>query len=265
MLVLGMMLAIGIGCWAQSLQLKLNNVTVKKAMTELKQKSGYSFVFEASDVDTGKKVSVNAENAKDAIDQILQGQDVTYEIQGKNIIVKRKNTGNDTPAQGKKRRITGTVKDANGDPVIGATVLEKGTKNGTVTDYDGNFVLETAPNAQLDISYIGFKSQTVKPSASGNISISLDEDSNLLDDVVVVGYGTQRKKLVTGATVHVDADNIAATPKGDELVEVYDTHGIKVRSAVPMAKALDGLPAGTYVVGRRLADGRFVGQKRVKH
>ena len=70
-LVLSMMIAVSMGCWAQSLQLKLNNVTVKKAMTELKQKSGYSFVYETSDVDTNKKVSVNAENAKDAIAQIL--------------------------------------------------------------------------------------------------------------------------------------------------------------------------------------------------
>ena len=73
-----MMLTVGFSCWAQNLQLKLNNVTVKKAMTELKQKSGYSFVYETSDVDTNKKVSVNAENAKDAIAQILQGQNVTY-------------------------------------------------------------------------------------------------------------------------------------------------------------------------------------------
>ena len=87
MLVLSVMLAVGISCWAQSLQLKLDNVTVKKAMTELKQKSGYSFVYEASDIDTSKKISVNADNAKDAIAQILQGQNVTYEIQGKNVIV----------------------------------------------------------------------------------------------------------------------------------------------------------------------------------
>ena len=113
MLVLAMMLAVGISCWAQSLQLKLDNVTVKKAMTELKQKSGYSFVFEASDVDTNKKISVNADNAKDAIAQILQGQNVTYEIQGKNVIVSRKNAGNGNTNQGKKQRVTGKVKDNN--------------------------------------------------------------------------------------------------------------------------------------------------------
>ena len=202
MLVLCMMLTVGISCWAQSLQLKLDNVTVKKAMTELKQKSGYSFVFEASDVDTAKKISVNAENAKDAIDQILQGQDVTYEIQGKSVIIKRKSATNGTPTQGKKRRVTGTVKDTNGDPVIGATVMEKGTKNGTVTDYNGNFVLETAPDAQLDISYIGFKTQTVKPTASGNMSISLSEDSNLLDDVVVTVPSAKNSLPVPRSTLH---------------------------------------------------------------
>ncbi|MBQ9570669.1 MAG: TonB-dependent receptor plug domain-containing protein, partial [Prevotella sp.] len=242
MLVLCMMLTVGISCWAQSLQLKLDNVTVKKAMTELKQKSGYSFVFEASDVDTAKKISVNAENAKDAIDQILQGQDVTYEIQGKSVIIKRKSATNGTPTQGKKRRVTGTVKDTNGDPVIGATVMEKGTKNGTVTDYNGNFVLETAPDAQLDISYIGFKTQTVKPTASGNMSISLSEDSNLLDDVVVVGYGTQRKKLITGSTIHVTSEDIAA-------VNAVDAFGALQSQAAGMNIVMNsGQPGESYKV-----------------
>ena len=209
-LVLSIMLTVGACCWAQSIQLKLNNVTVKKAMTELKQKSGYSFVYETSDIDTNKKVNVDAENAKDAIAQILQGQNVTYEIQGKNVVVQRKNANNTKANQGKKRTVRGTVKDNNGEPVIGATIMESGTKNGTVTDADGNFVIEIASDSKLDITSIGYKSQTVKPSATGTTSVSLSEDSNLLDDVVVVGYGTQRKKLITGSTVHVTADDIAA-------------------------------------------------------
>ena len=209
-LVLSIMLTVGACCWAQSIQLKLNNVTVKKAMTELKQKSGYSFVYETSDLDTNKKVNVDAENAKDAIVQILQGQNVTYEIQGKNVVVQRKNANNTKANQGKKRTVKGTVKDNNGEPVIGATIMESGTKNGTVTDADGNFVIEIASDSKLDITSIGYKSQTVKPSATGTTSVSLSEDSNLLDDVVVVGYGTQRKKLITGSTVHVTADDIAA-------------------------------------------------------
>ena len=209
-LVLSIMLTVGACCWAQSIQLKLNNVTVKKAMTELKQKSGYSFVYETSDLDTNKKVNVDAENAKDAIAQILQGQNVTYEIQGKNVVVQRKNANNTKANQGKKRTVKGTVKDNNGEPVIGATIMESGTKNGTVTDADGNFVIEIASDSKLDITSIGYKSQTVKPSATGTTSVSLSEDSNLLDDVVVVGYGTQRKKLITGSTVHVTADDIAS-------------------------------------------------------
>ena len=209
-LVLSIMLTVGACCWAQSIQLKLNNVTVKKAMTELKQKSGYSFVYETSDIDTNKKVNVDAENAKDAIAQILQGQNVTYEIQGKNVVVQRKNANNTKANQGKKRTVKGTVKDNNGEPVIGATIMESGTKNGTVTDADGNFVIEIASDSKLDITSIGYKSQTIKPSATGTTKVSLSEDSNLLDDVVVVGYGTQRKKLITGSTVHVTADDIAA-------------------------------------------------------
>ena len=240
LVILAMMLAVGIGSWAQNLQLKLNNVTVKKAMSELKQKSGYSFVYEASDVDTNKKVNIDADNANDAIDQILKGQDVTYEIQGKSIVISKKNAGK--AAKGKKQRVTGTVLDNNGEPVIGATVMEKGTKNGTITDMEGNFVLETAPGAELDISYIGYKSQTIKASATGATSVSLSEDSNLLDDVVVVGYGTQRKKLITGSTIHVTSDDIAA-------VNAVDAFGALQSQAAGMNIVMNsGQPGESYKV-----------------
>lgn len=105
------------------------------------------------------------------------------------------------------RKITGTVIDQNGEPVIGANVVEKGTTNGTITDFDGNFALDVKSGAQLEISYIGYLTQTVK--AGPNLRIVLQEDSKALEEVVVVGYGVQKKKLVTGATVEVKGENIA--------------------------------------------------------
>ncbi len=221
MLVLVMMLTLGITAWAQSLQIRLNNVTVKKAMTELKQKSGYSFVYEASDVDTNKKVNIDAKDLKQAIDQILDGQEVSYEIKGKNIVISKKQV-NKPASSASKQRVTGTVKDNNGEPVIGATVMEKGTQNGTITDMDGNFVIEVAPGAQLDISYIGYKSQTVKASA-GNISIDLVEDSNLLDDVVVVGYGTMKKSDLTGAVASANLKDFEHSPNSNIAMMLQGT------------------------------------------
>ncbi len=106
--------------------------------------------------------------------------------------------------------VKGTVVDGAGEPVIGASVKLVGAKGGSVTDVNGQFTITAASNAQLEISYVGYVTQKVNVSGRQNIRITLAEDTNTLNDVVVVGYGTQRKKLVTGSTVHVTSDNIAA-------------------------------------------------------
>ena len=105
------------------------------------------------------------------------------------------------------KKITGTVVDAQG-PVIGASVTEKGTSNGVVTDFDGNFSLNVNPGATIVISYIGFVTQEIRVGDQSTYNITLQEDNALLDEVVVVGYGVQKKKLVTGATVEVKGEDI---------------------------------------------------------
>ena len=106
------------------------------------------------------------------------------------------------------KKITGTVVDAQG-PVIGASVMEKGTTNGTVTDFDGNFTLNVNPGATIVISYIGYETQEIVVGNQSNFNITLNEDDAVLEEVVVVGYGTMKKKLVTGATVQVKGEDIA--------------------------------------------------------
>lgn len=108
------------------------------------------------------------------------------------------------------KRITGTVKDATGMEVIGANVIVKGTTNGVITDLDGKFSLEAAPGSIIEISYIGYMTQEIPVTAqTSDLQITLKEDSQSLDEVVVVGYGVQKKKLVTGATVEVKGDEVA--------------------------------------------------------
>lgn len=110
-------------------------------------------------------------------------------------------------AMAQKYDAKGTVLDRTGEPIIGATVQEKGTKNATVTDLDGHFSLNVTDNAIVTISYIGFKSQDVKIGKSP-VSITLDEEANGLDEVVVIGYGTTRRKDITGSVASVDADKL---------------------------------------------------------
>ena len=106
------------------------------------------------------------------------------------------------------QQISGTVKDANGEPIIGATIMEQGTQNGTVTDFDGNFSLNLKKAGNLNISYVGMKSQSIPTSGKSNISVVLEDDATTLNDVVVIGYGTVKKKDLTGSVASVKAEDL---------------------------------------------------------
>ncbi|MCI2082289.1 MAG: TonB-dependent receptor [Bacteroidales bacterium] len=183
---------------AQGISMKMKNVTVKQAMTEFTSESGYSFVFSSDDLNTGKKVSVLADRLDEAIEQILAGQSVSYEIRGKNIVLRRKDP---VPATGDKdiRKVTGVVKDQNGETVIGANVVEYGTSNGTVTDSDGRFVLSVKKTGSLQFSCIGFLTLTVKVGNQSDFNIILKENTQVLDQVVVVAFGKMKREAFTGS------------------------------------------------------------------
>ena len=152
---------------AQDITLKVSNITVKQAMDELKSRSGCSFVFSSADVDTGKKVSVSAENQSvDAvIEQILRGQELTYEIRDKNVII-RKKTSSIKETSKKAIEVIGTVLDSKGVPIIGANVVIKGTTNGTISDFDGIYSIHLKnPNSTLVFSMVGMITQEKRVSA----------------------------------------------------------------------------------------------------
>ena len=130
------------------------------------------------------------------------------------------------------KKITGTVVDAQG-PVIGASVVEKGkTGNGVITDFDGNFTLNVSPDATIVISYVGYETQEIKVGNQSTFNITLSEDDSVLDEVVVVGYGTMKKKLVTGATVQVKGEDIAKLNTTNALEAMQSsTPGVQITSA----------------------------------
>lgn len=230
-LVVGALLCLNFGADAQSISLKMNHVSVKKAMTELQEKSGYSFVYIKGDIDTGRTVSIDADQLDEAVSQILKGQNVSYEIQGKNIVIRK--TGSLEKAKLEKQ-ISGTVKDNNGEPIIGASVREAGTSNGTVTDLEGNFVLNvSAEDSELEISYIGYEPLLIKPDASQIHHIILQEDSQNLEEVVVIGYGT--------------------TKKSDLIASVSSVKGSAIRAAASISinDALQGKVPGLDIVSSR--------------
>ena len=108
--------------------------------------------------------------------------------------------------------LSGNVKDKTGEPVIGASVVEKGTTNGTITDFDGNFSLKVSGNKTLVVSYIGMKSQEISVKGKTKIQVTLEDDAQALDEVVVIGYGTSKKKDLTGSVASVQGETLAKVP-----------------------------------------------------
>ena len=231
--------------FAQHVSLTMNNVTVKQAMDALKKQSGYSFVFSSEDVDTKKKVSVDADDQKveEVVRQILDGQSVTYEIKGKNIVVR---SITQTSSSQQKKTITGTIVDPSGMPVIGANVMVKGTTNGTITDMDGKFSLEVPEGAMLQITYVGYANQEIKVGNQSSLSIIMKDDSEALDELVVVGYGVARKKDLTGAVGAIKGDNLAA------------------RKTTQLSTALQGAVSGVTVTRDNNAPGATAGSIKVR-
>jgi hypothetical protein len=165
----GMLFCFCLTTFAQGITLNLNNVSVKNAFETLRDEHGYLFVYESGDVNTRKVVSVNAQNQTlDAVlGQILQGQDVAYEVSEKNVVVRKSASVQPQATAQQTRRIAGTVVDVNDEPIIGANIMEKGTTNGTVTDVDGKFALTVAANAVLHVSYIGYIAQEINALTTG--------------------------------------------------------------------------------------------------
>lgn len=114
-------------------------------------------------------------------------------------------------------KITGQVIDLQGEPIIGATVMEKGTANGIVTDLDGNFNLNVSPSNKLQISYVGFQTQELSIGSNRSFKIVLKEDTELLDEVVVVGYGSVKKSDLTGAVASVSTQDLIRSGRTDAV------------------------------------------------
>ncbi|WP_370861082.1 TonB-dependent receptor [Parabacteroides faecis] len=219
------------------INLKLENATVEQVLDKIEKETDFSFLFTDKSVDIDWKVNVDVhdKNINELLDILFGETNVQYRIVDKQIVLSNRPLLAENVNQQKK--ISGKVIDANGDPVIGANVVEKETTNGTITDMSGNFVLSVNPNAVLSVSYIGYVSKDIQVKDRSSFTISLEEDSELLDEVVVVGYGTMKKKDLTGAV---------GTLKGESL---------SARKTTQLSTALQGATSGVLVTRDNSAPG----------
>ena len=196
--------------YAQNKRINLNmaNSTVKEVLKGIESRSEFTFYYNDKVINANKRVTVNAEdkNISEILALILPECD--FRIYNKNIIITEKKTEETNVAQ-QGKQITGVILDAFG-PVVGANIVEKGTMNGVISDSEGRFVLNVAPGATLIVSYIGYVSQEIKINDQTSYTITLREDTETLEEVVVVGYGTMKKKDLTGAVKRVNLENLPA-------------------------------------------------------
>ena len=195
----------------------IERLPLKEALEEVEKQSGYSFFYSSLLPDQDAKVSVKAKDAtiEYVMDTILEGLNISYEIKPDFQIVLSEKTQEEKAKQAAKtsRQISGIVIDASGMPVIGAGVTIEGTKKGTVTDAEGRYSIEVASgNCTLEFSCLGYQTVRVDAGKRNTVDVTLNEDSQFLDEVVVVGYGTQKKVNLTGSVSMIDSEEISTRP-----------------------------------------------------
>lgn len=245
------------------LSLSLKDVSIKQALKEIEKQSDFYFMYNDTKVDVSKKISIEAEGYSiyDLLDKILDNSGIVYEVVDKQIVLNPENTKVKTQTEEETKKIRGTVTDENGSPLPGVNVFVKGTTIGTTTDLDGNYEINIpSEGVTLVYSFVGFKTQEVVVGQQTEINITLYEETTKLDEIVVIGYGTSSKKLLTSSIASVNTEQIENTiSSGFETALQGRTSGVIINqnSGTPGAatsvsiRGLSSISAGTqplYVV-----------------
>ena len=197
----GLFLAGSLSVNAQKVSFNGERLSLKQAFEKIESVSKYKIAYNTSQLDVNKQVVLNQKNQDvlQILSDLLKGTNCVYQVNDNYIVITLKDDE-------KVKKIKGTIKDSAGEPIIGANVILKGDATvGSITDIDGNFDLSVPSNATLQVSYIGYNTQDVPVGNKSFLNITLKEDTETLDEVVVVGYGSQKKVNVIGSIASVDS------------------------------------------------------------
>ncbi len=227
--------AISVPTFAQNKQISLSvqNATLKTVFSQIEKQTPYRFSYREADIDNRANVNIKITDGSidTVLEKILPAKNLQYSISSNRVMI--------TPAQkktGESKIRTGQIKDQNGDPIIGANISIKGTTTGTITDIDGNFSIEAAPGMTLLVSYIGYTSKEITINNQSVYQIKMTEDTQNLNEIVVVGYGTQKKANLTGAISQVSGDVLNSRPisnLGQGLQGIIPNLNVKTGSGLP--------------------------------
>ena len=202
----------GITIQAQSVTKEFKETPLSGVLKEVEKQTGFSIMYNNDDLSGSRAVTRTFEDA--SIEEVLKAvlpKNLEFKLQNKMIVISRR--GSQSIQQKQVRKVSGVIVDEAGEPVIGANVLVKGTTNGVITDIDGNYFLNDVPDdAVISISYIGYQPKEFKAGSKELAKVVLQEDSEQLDEVVVVGYGVQKKVNLTGAVGVIDSKMLNKRP-----------------------------------------------------
>lgn len=219
-----LMLCIGAAAHAvgNKVSLDVRNAPLENVLRSIEKQTDYRFFYSKETVNVSNRVSVSARNEsiRSVLDRILPPQGISYVIENKRIALKQapaSSTNKQLKAENNdnKVRITGTVTDGHGEPLTGVSVMVQGERIGVITDIDGNYEIEVPQGSQLRFSYIGYTPEKKKADKSGKLDVVMTEDSQLLSEVVVIGYGTMDKKELTSAISHVGEKDFLTISSSD--------------------------------------------------
>lgn len=197
----------------QQMSINVKDVSLRQVFNEIEHSTNYKFSYRDGLIGSERTVSISRDRAsvKEILNAVLAKSGLTYEmVSDKSIVIIPRNQ---SKASDKKRQITGFVVDENGEPIIGATVRLQGNSSvATITDMDGKYTIGADNDDVLEISYVGYTEKNIKVGNKSVVDVTMTEDRQALDEVVVVGYGTQRKVSVTGSIATTKGDELAAVP-----------------------------------------------------
>ncbi|MDP4276473.1 MAG: TonB-dependent receptor [Bacteroidota bacterium] len=187
------------------------NETLSTVLADLSKQTDYKFFYSDDVTDPNQKVTLNVTDQplRDVLTQIFKDKDVGFLLKKKQILLFKKSDASAQDTENGVRKISGVIMDQDGKAIIGASIVSKSSGKGTVTDTEGKYKLDVPDNSIVQVSYVGYESKIILVKNSSVIDIRLRESSHALDEVVVVGYGTQRKKDLTSSIVTVNSDEIA--------------------------------------------------------
>lgn len=202
-----------LGAYAQSgtekISISFQNIPLKEAIQQIEKASNYVFYYDATQTNTEQKVSLNAQNEelRLAIRKMFEPTDISFSIQKNQIVLEKKQI--ESTRKGPEKSISGVITDQQGEPIIGATVTIKGTVTGVLTDLDGKYSIQAREGETLEFRYIGYNSIEQKIKKGNVMNITLAESNINLDDVVIVGYGSQKKESVVSSVNTIKPSEIA--------------------------------------------------------